>query len=144
MWWLTPSRSRYAQCHPLQCNGEQPAPLALIVDHKLREESTREAQRVAQTAQALGLAPLVLTLDWRNRPPTVGQTQARARDERYRALAQACAARACSTLLLGHHRGTGGALFGWMLVKAQAMPWPSRYPNKGQFQAMTSARRRPA
>lgn len=110
MRWLTPSRPPSAQCHPSQCNGEQPAPLALIVDHKLREESTCEAQQVAQTARSLGLAPHILTLDWRGRPPTVGQTQARARDERYRALAQASAAHACSALLLGHHRGAGELL----------------------------------
>lgn len=69
---------------------------ALIVDHRLRPESTAEARQSAACAQALGAEPVVLTWD----APRPGQGAART--ARHRLLAQACAARGVQLLCLAH------------------------------------------
>ena len=69
---------------------------ALIVDHRLRSESTAEARQSAAYARALGAEPVVLTWD----APRSGQDAARI--ARHRLLAQACAARGVQLLCLAH------------------------------------------
>jgi tRNA(Ile)-lysidine synthase len=74
---------------------------ALIVDHGLRAESGAEAALTAERLRARGIAATILTLAV---PPGPGVAE-RARDARYAALTEACAASGVADLLLGHHAG---------------------------------------
>ena len=70
--------------------------VALIVDHRLRPHSAREAEAAACAADAAGARPRILTWD----APRPGQ--ARARAARHRLLAGAARAEGASVLCLGH------------------------------------------
>ena len=48
--------------------------VGITVDHRLREGSRDEAERVGETVRKLGAEHLTLTLDWAERP-TPGKTQ---------------------------------------------------------------------
>ncbi len=72
--------------------------LALTVDHRLRPESTQEAEQVAETLGARGIDHAVLT--WRD--PPAGAGEAAARTARYRLLGDACSDRGIAHLLLAH------------------------------------------
>lgn len=74
----------------------------LIVDHRLRTDSTREARHVAGLLRAAGLTPKLLTWDAQTKP--AANRQALARDARYALLAEACAKNGIRHLLLAHHR----------------------------------------
>jgi len=76
--------------------------LPLIVDHRLRAESTKEARHVAALLRQAGLAPKILTWDAKVKP--TANKQAAAREARYALLAQACAKHGIAHLLLAHHR----------------------------------------
>ncbi|WP_199200553.1 tRNA lysidine(34) synthetase TilS [Alkalicaulis satelles] len=69
---------------------------ALIVDHRLRPDSTREAALAAERARAMGAEPHILTWD----QPRPGQGAARL--ARHRLMAQACRALGVKILCLGH------------------------------------------
>ncbi len=73
---------------------------ALVVDHGLRPESADEAAQVKTWAQALGVPCDILTPD---HPITGGNTQAWARDMRYRLMADWCRAHRADALLVAHH-----------------------------------------
>ena len=77
-------------------------PLALIVDHGLRPGSDGEAAETLRRLRERGVVGRVLTL--RRLCPGSG-LQARARQARYAALAQACESAGLADLLLGHHAG---------------------------------------
>lgn len=70
----------------------------LIVDHRLREESTYEAHKVADQLSGWGLAAHILT--WK----TPRKTSAAAREARYALLATACHIHGASHLFLAHHQ----------------------------------------
>lgn len=74
----------------------------LIVDHRLRAESTQEARHVAALLRAAGLTPKILTWDAQTKP--AANRQALAREARYALLATACAKAGIRHLLLAHHR----------------------------------------
>lgn len=74
---------------------------ALIVDHGLRAESAAEARFVTETLSGLGIPAEILVRDG-GRPTS--NLQARAREDRYRLLAERCRAKGVLHLLLGHHR----------------------------------------
>lgn len=74
---------------------------ALIVDHRLRPESTAEARLAAERARGAGAGAVVLTRAG-NRPQA--NLQAEARAARYRMMADWCAAEGVLHLLLAHHR----------------------------------------
>lgn len=76
--------------------------LPLIVDHRLRPDSTKEARHVAGLLRKAGLAPQILSWDARVKPSA--NRQALAREARYALLMQACAQNGISHLLLAHHR----------------------------------------
>lgn len=78
------------------------AVLSLIVDHRLRPESTKEARHVAALLRKAGLTPKILTWDAKIKPSA--NRQALAREARYALLAQACAKAGIRHLLLAHHR----------------------------------------
>jgi tRNA(Ile)-lysidine synthase len=75
--------------------------LVLTVDHALRPESADEARAVGEAARQRGLAHRILT--WQEGTGS-GNLEARAREARYRLMAEACAQAGIGTLLLGHTR----------------------------------------
>jgi len=74
---------------------------ALIVDHRLREDSTTEAETVLGRVRLLGVDGCILTRDGK---PIVSNIQAQARVSRYRLLIDWCVRNGNLHLLLGHHR----------------------------------------
>ena len=74
-------------------------PLALTVDHALREGSAEEAARVAAWARTRAIPHE--TLIWFGHKPAAN-IQARAREERYRLIGEAMRARGLKVLLTGH------------------------------------------
>ena len=78
---------------------------AFIIDHKLRPESKAEVAHAAAQAEALGLEPVQIALQWQALPPR-GRLMESASTLRYQALQQACRKHSVSILLTGHHAGT--------------------------------------
>lgn len=74
-------------------------PLALTVDHGLRQGSAKEAAAVASWARAAGVPHKILT--WGGKKP-VQNIQAAARDARYRLLGDHMRAKGVNVLLTGH------------------------------------------
>ncbi|GKZ37089.1 hypothetical protein AbraIFM66950_008480 [Aspergillus brasiliensis] len=75
---------------------------AFVVDHKAREESTREANMVAGWLDEIGLQTQIIPLTWPDHHISAFETHARRL--RFQALGQACRARNIETLLMGHHQ----------------------------------------
>jgi tRNA(Ile)-lysidine synthase len=75
-------------------------PLALIVDHRLRPDSTAEATLTASRLATRGIEARILTLHGLTPGPGL---PARARAARYAALTQAANAAGLTDLLLAHH-----------------------------------------
>ncbi len=76
-----------------------PKLLAVTVDHQLRAESAREAKQVARLARRLGVAHRILR--WSGKKPKAG-LQEKAREMRYRLLAEAAAKAGASHILSAH------------------------------------------
>jgi tRNA(Ile)-lysidine synthase len=75
--------------------------VALIVDHRLRPESTREAEQTAAWLASRGIERATLTRDG---PPPSGDVEAQARAARYDLLDAWCATNGLIHLLTAHHR----------------------------------------
>jgi tRNA(Ile)-lysidine synthase len=75
--------------------------LALTVDHGLRAASSAEADLTLSRLASLGIEGRKLTIAGLTRGSALAE---RAREARYRALLEACAAAGIPHLLLGHHR----------------------------------------
>jgi tRNA(Ile)-lysidine synthase len=73
---------------------------AFIVDHRLRPDSTAEADVTARRLASLSVPATILTLSGLQRGPALAE---RARIARYAALTAACRAGGFLHLLLGHH-----------------------------------------
>ncbi len=71
-----------------------------IVDHKLRKESSREAENVKKVLKKIGIQCTIL--NWNGKKPSKS-IQAAARDKRYSLLANECKKNNIKYLLLGHH-----------------------------------------
>ncbi|KAF7176647.1 hypothetical protein CNMCM7691_003299 [Aspergillus felis] len=76
---------------------------AFVVDHKAREESSREARTVATWLSDIGLQAQILELDW-PQGTNVSAFETHARRLRFQALGIACRDRRISALLMGHHQ----------------------------------------
>lgn len=76
--------------------------LALIVDHGLRPEAAAEAAETASRLAERGIGARILRVEGLARGPALAE---RAREARFRVLADACAAEGILHLLLGHHAG---------------------------------------
>ncbi|EAW13054.1 tRNA lysidine(34) synthetase [Aspergillus clavatus NRRL 1] len=76
---------------------------AFVVDHKAREESSREARTVAGWLADLGLDAQILELEWPS-SANVSAFETHARRLRFQALGRACADRDIPALLMGHHQ----------------------------------------
>lgn len=72
-----------------------------IIDHKLRPESTKEAQDVIKVLRKFSINPKILT--WRGIKP-VKNIQSQARIKRYELLFEQCNRFKINNILLGHHR----------------------------------------
>jgi tRNA(Ile)-lysidine synthase len=77
------------------------SPLALIVDHRLRDESFTEAQQVRDRLAALSLPAEILI--WEHEPVT-SRLHAQARKARYELLTDACHRHGLHYLLAAHQR----------------------------------------
>ncbi|KAL7660764.1 hypothetical protein ACMYSQ_000208 [Aspergillus niger] len=85
-----------------QTSDEKASVTAFVVDHKAREESTREANMVAGWLDDMGLQTQILPLTWPSHHISAFETHARRL--RFQALGQACRAHSIETLLMGHHQ----------------------------------------
>jgi tRNA(Ile)-lysidine synthase len=74
---------------------------ALTVDHRLRSESTEEANTVSSWLQDSGITSHILS--WENGQITTSNIQANAREARYRLLIDWCVNCGVDAILLGHH-----------------------------------------
>ncbi|PKY03617.1 adenine nucleotide alpha hydrolases-like protein [Aspergillus campestris IBT 28561] len=90
--------------------------MAFVVDHRAREESSREARTVVgwladlantqETHKRAGLKSHILPLTWPQggSPSEVSAFETHARRLRFQALGQACRDNGIETLLMGHHQ----------------------------------------
>ena len=75
-------------------------PRYFIVDHKLRKESTNEADKVKRVLKSKKINAHVLT--WKGKKP-VNNIQSLARNKRYELLFSKCKKLKISNLIVGHH-----------------------------------------
>ena len=75
-------------------------PKFFIVDHKLRQESTREAKKVKNTLKKYSIDLKILT--WKGKKPKKN-LQSLARQKRYKLLFSECKKLKINNLILGHH-----------------------------------------
>ncbi|MGL4371790.1 MAG: tRNA lysidine(34) synthetase TilS, partial [Alphaproteobacteria bacterium] len=75
--------------------------VALIVDHRLRLQSSQEALQVLEWARQFGIQGKILT--WEGDKP-LGGIQAKAREKRYELLATYCWKHGVQSLFLAHHQ----------------------------------------
>ena len=71
------------------------------VDHDLRPESGTEAEMVGEICKKLGLPHGILTINWKEKPETALQEQAR--NQRYRLLSVWAKERRLAGVMTGHH-----------------------------------------
>lgn len=76
-----------------------PLPVALIVDHRLRQNSSQEAAKVARRARSLGFAAKVLCCD---EPPPKANIEEAARARRYGLLGAWCVKHRVQSLFVAH------------------------------------------
>ncbi len=99
----------------------QEPPIAFVVDHKLRPESTDEAHEAAQRAADIGLRSKVLTVDWGNSIPKRHQKMRAAREARYYLLVQACHEAGSAHLMTAHHADDQAETFLLRLIHASGL-----------------------
>jgi tRNA(Ile)-lysidine synthase len=76
--------------------------VALTVDHKLRPDSTTEAQQVGQWMKHHGISHHILTVEWEGAQPTA-RIQEQARKKRYNLLRNWCHKNNITVLATAHH-----------------------------------------
>ncbi|KAK6515216.1 hypothetical protein TWF506_007559 [Arthrobotrys conoides] len=77
---------------------------AMVVDHGLRRESTKEAKSVVERMKGMGLSASLLTIPFSAFDSTsLSKVESRARKERYRLFALACQQYGISHVITGHH-----------------------------------------
>lgn len=99
----------------------QEPPIAFVVDHKFRPESTDEAHEAAQRAADIGLRSKVLTVDWGNSIPKRHQKMRAAREARYSLLLQACHDAGSVHLMTAHHADDQAETFLLRLIHASGL-----------------------
>ncbi|KAG5922524.1 hypothetical protein E4U42_005436 [Claviceps africana] len=104
--------------------------IAIIVDHKLRPESSSEASEVAQELRRMGVVkPVIKPLNWKEFAPRgqdpagLPNVESAARTLRYRMLGQTCRTFHVSSLFFAHHRDDQ---FETILMRLQ-----NRHPYRG-------------
>lgn len=71
-----------------------------------------------ELANALGLQPMMMRVDWRRKHPKQGQMLEAARNARYELMLDACRRLGARTLLTAHHAG----VLAWVVMKM----WPPK------------------
>ena len=92
--------------------ADNPADTAfgIIIDHKIREESTPEASRVAQELKRLGVKAVIKPVNWKDatregqEPGSLTNVESLARTLRYRMLGSTCSYLNATSLFFAHHR----------------------------------------
>ncbi|EMC91646.1 hypothetical protein BAUCODRAFT_42609, partial [Baudoinia panamericana UAMH 10762] len=89
----------------MQARNDSPKFVAFVVDHRLRDGSTLEAQKVVQQLRRLGIESHMLAVNIKagTDSPQVQHVESIARDHRYQALGKACYAHGINQLLVAHH-----------------------------------------
>ena len=77
------------------------SPKFFIVDHKLRQESSIEAEKIKKILKQISIDSEILT--WRGKKPSKN-IQSVARDKRYKLIFSACDKYNIKNILLGHHQ----------------------------------------
>ncbi|RSL99350.1 hypothetical protein CDV31_012216 [Fusarium ambrosium] len=84
--------------------------IAVVIDHRLRDESTEEARQVANELRKLNLKTTVTSLPWKEEkrngldPRKLPNLEGLARTYRYRALGGQCNYLGATSLFFAHHR----------------------------------------
>lgn len=77
--------------------------LGVVVDHKVRPESTDEAHLVSARLETIGIRCVVVGCDWSDGQPKLGHLEEAARDKRYAIFQGVCIRHQIGVLLVGHH-----------------------------------------
>ncbi|KAG9456084.1 hypothetical protein H6P81_000592 [Aristolochia fimbriata] len=85
--------------------------LGVVVDHRLRPESTEEAQHVCDMVFKMGIRCQIAACDWSNGRPKQGHLQEAARDKRYEIFQDVCIKEQIGVLLVAHHADDQAELF---------------------------------
>ena len=116
--------------------------VALTVDHGLRDGSRAEAEAAGRMAQSLGVPHHILAWD----APEKGaadlhaNTQAQAREARYRLLADACRQAGAATLLLAHHQDDQAETFLLRLARGSGVDGLAAMAARREWQGLILAR----
>ncbi|KAK5635008.1 hypothetical protein RRF57_010720 [Xylaria bambusicola] len=84
---------------------------AIVLDHRIREGSSEEAESVARAVRKIGISCDTFSISWlkagvlgdKAHPKDLPNLESVARKLRYQKLGHMCAFRRCASLLLGHH-----------------------------------------
>ncbi|CAA6665977.1 unnamed protein product [Spirodela intermedia] len=85
--------------------------LGIVVDHRLRPESTEEAKLVCTRVMKLGVQCQIASCDWSDGRPTRGHLQEAAREMRYQIFQDVCYEHSIGVLLVAHHADDQAELF---------------------------------
>ncbi|KAJ1690857.1 hypothetical protein LUZ63_015012 [Rhynchospora breviuscula] len=77
--------------------------LGIVVDHRLRPESSDEAMLVRDRVHKMGVRCEIVCCDWPDGRPKQGHLQEAARDKRYQLFVELCMKQQISVLLIAHH-----------------------------------------
>jgi tRNA(Ile)-lysidine synthase len=114
--------------------GKRAAPIALVVDHGLRDGSARDAKQAARWTRDAGLESHVLT--WKGKKPDA-DIEAAARDARYRLMGEWCRSKRIGFLYVAHTLEDQAETFLLRLARGSgidglsAMRSPSPFPLDG-------------
>ena len=102
----------------------------LIIDHKLRPESTQEAKDVKKNLKKISINSEILT--WRGKKPSKN-IQALARKKRYELLIHKCRKYKINNILLGHHQDDLFENFFIRLLRGSGLKGLVSLDNKDKF-----------
>ncbi len=109
----------------------------LIVDHKLRKNSTNEAKNIKRILKNMGAEPEILS--WNGKKPKTN-IQAMARKKRYELLNNFCKKNKINNLLLGHHSDDLYENFFIRLVRGSGLKGLTSLSNKNQINGINLIR----
>ncbi|XP_058074347.1 uncharacterized protein LOC131223077 isoform X2 [Magnolia sinica] len=83
----------------------------IVVDHRLRSESTEEANHVRNMVYKMGIRCEIAYCDWLEGRPKTGHLQEAAREMRYQLFQEVCIRHQIGVLLIAHHADDQAELF---------------------------------
>ena len=125
------------------CNTHHHPLFAVSVDHQLRPESSAELDQLRQWLKRYDIELHALTLQWGTKAPTTS-LQLKARNARYRAIADFCHQHNIGNVFTAHHKddqaetflirlSKGSGLDGLSAMSAQ-IPYPNQRPTQQPLQ----------